>query len=282
MAAAERIGASRNDGEFSSVISTLMRRSECLLSTIVVGSAASCIVFLVLTYLDLYRLPILDGVTWYAQIIDAGDRLVTYWQQWGEHRLVLAKLLILADIELFRGSPYFIHLVTLACLVGAFVLLVAPFRAEVARGVLGANASWLIVALMSLLFFRSFTLSLYVTVLNIQHAPALLFFLLALRSINAPSPDRRVVALSIGWAMLSTLSSAGGLLSWPILSAVALRRRLPRSRPGRAARRWVGGACGLFPRFRAHRAQYRSARRSCAPVRGWTLSGLFLRITAGA
>ncbi|MEJ0070447.1 MAG: hypothetical protein WDO24_18990 [Pseudomonadota bacterium] len=207
---------------------------------------------------------------------------MTYWQQWGEHRLVLAKLLILADIELFRGSPYFIHLVTLACLVGAFVLLVAPFRAEVARGVLGANASWLIVALMSLLFFRSFTLSLYVTVLNIQHAPALLFFLLALRSINAPSPDRRVVALSIGWAMLSTLSSAGGLLSWPILSAVALRRRLPRSRPGRAARRWVGGACGLFPRFRAHRAQYRSARRSCAPVRGWTLSGLFLRITAGA
>jgi hypothetical protein len=185
---------------------------------IVVSSVVYAAMFLYFVAATAVHAPVYDYLDWVRAYLDAlqsGDWTAYLWAPHSEHRIVISRILVAADIRWLNAS----HLAFTA----TGLLLLAGLVAAIARLVVAStfDVQTRIIALAALLF-----LLLPSTIATMCSMPANQVFLhqagfaaFAIMLAERPSPGY-VIAANIA-ACLAALGGAGGLLVWPVLAILA-------------------------------------------------------------
>lgn len=183
-------------------------------------------------------LPYVDGWAEIDVVSGGADLPLSdwLWEQHNEHRLVIPKLFVFADLRLFRATQVFllasifvIQLLHLTLLVWSMRVL-GGWRGDLWRTGVGVAAFCLFCPSQWFNFVLGFQvnfvlLGLFVTLSLI----GLLLYWIRSQEKSGSPPATRYLLLSILGALSATYSLANGNLLWPLLVAAALALRLRRS-----------------------------------------------------
>ena len=179
-------------------------------------------------YTTLVRVPVwdlLDWVVFYLQTGRTGDWWSYLWQPHNEHRIPISRLLLAADIEVFRGSgiPFLIfgalsQLAIIGFLVREIRLSSLPTELCLAASaaVIFAFAASHLAVLVSMAVLGVFL-------------QTTLFVILAISFLDGENESRHPTlrrSLAIVFAALAPFGVSGGLLVWPVMLWAAWRGNL--------------------------------------------------------
>ncbi|MBM4269466.1 MAG: hypothetical protein FJ144_23160 [Deltaproteobacteria bacterium] len=169
---------------------------------------------------SLHPIPRWDFYDWVTGYLDASSVSHYLWRLHNEHRLVVNKLLVIADVELLGGRLWPLSCAGLASLVGwAAIVLRAILRDEEApRGLRFCIAGGMLFVL-----FPTYSLDDYTYPTNLQLTFVTFFFVVAIACLLRAGSSNGWLAASLATAVAASLSSANGLLAWPILLVLAWR-----------------------------------------------------------
>jgi hypothetical protein len=151
------------------------------------------------------------------------------WAQHNEHRIVLSRLEFLLDFGLFGGREIFLlAMVFLSCVVLALVLAWPAFRIWRDPVVRLGFLSFAIAAVLTPADWENLTWGFQVGFVQVIVFAVIAINVLALARFASPLGARDGVLLaSIALSgTAATYSNANGMLVWPVLVFIALRRRL--------------------------------------------------------
>jgi hypothetical protein len=202
-----------------------MRRAAWLAMAVPAVLAVSTVVAVAAAY---SAVPFQDQwatIWWWREIQRNGLTFSYLVSQHNEHRILLPRLVFLADLKWFRGSNV-LNLVTIAAIQAAGVLLF--LRAGFRRGGLAVLGAALAASLIvSLAQWENFFWGFQVQAVAVAAAGAWAIYLY---SLAADQPDRRVRRLAAAVVLLAvaTYSMANGLLAGAamVLAGAVARRDL--------------------------------------------------------
>jgi hypothetical protein len=205
--------------------------------TLVLASIAAlhCALFVYFVERASLRVPVYDFLDWlvfYDNRMQAGDWLGYLWGAHNEHRIVLSRILLAADVRWFGGDGT-------AFVVSGFVLLIGMIGV-LCREIWKSNllSSWKAVAIPCLIIVLTpvatvITIGVPVFGVFLQTAAFAVFAVVLMDGAGEESRWsnwRRAAALGAG--CLSGFGISGGLLIWPVLLWAAWR--------GKLGWRWIG------------------------------------------
>ena len=156
------------------------------------------------------------------------------WAQTNEHRIVFYKLLLMADLNLFKGREWvmffaiFLSQLSLCGLLAWFLRKLGKLEGWAYRSAIGIAAYCVFCPSQWENYIWGFQLSF--VLVSLLFVSALLALLELGQSPGLPRNKQRVLlGISILAAAAATISNANGVLAWPILIAASLMLRLRRS-----------------------------------------------------
>lgn len=161
-----------------------------------------------------------DGTLWFETLFFKGKWGVL-WAQHNEHRIVLAKLLFLLDLQIAQGTTPFLHIVNLL-LAGAMAWVLLLFS----RSIIGGPRLSILNALIVALCFSATQSENFTNAFQSQFFLASLLPLLSLYFAHCAFHDGPRAwgkfALATFCAVVSILSMANGLFALPVLMIYAI------------------------------------------------------------
>jgi hypothetical protein len=183
-------------------------------------------------YLNYTRFPWFDAWDYWREYLSAGNPMAVLFDRMNEHRIVVTRLLQLADLAWFRADSRLLLWVCYPIQAGSVIVLyrmaAAAFRWRRAEQVYAAgliltfgfaagqwiNFTWL--------FLNGFLMIPFAVMSS---------FLFLKNSVKERGTGRTAsmpwVAASIGMALVATGSLSNGVVVWPLLVAMAATLRLP-------------------------------------------------------
>lgn len=152
------------------------------------------------------------------------------WAQHNEHRILLAKLIVLLDYRFFSGRDVFAVTASFVTAAALLAALLWAFRVLAGmRGTLWRSAA----AVAAFCLFSTVQWLNFVNGFQIQFFQVDLFFTLAVLALLFAWPGKDVpprkqwvwAAASVLAALAATYSMANGMLVWPVLVLLAILRR---------------------------------------------------------
>jgi hypothetical protein len=177
------------------------------------------------------RVPVYDLIGFimhYADFWLRGDWWGYLWIPHNEHRLIFTRLLLLVDIEWFRGNAVPFILFGLLCLaVMIYAIVGEVMTADLPRGLRLILAAFVVLLLATSYIVVDCTMPALGQYVHTAACATLALVLLDGAGEGGRFADlRRVLALVAGIA--AAFGIAGGLIIWPVLVCIAWRGGLPR------------------------------------------------------
>ncbi|MDF1761477.1 MAG: hypothetical protein P1U40_13170 [Coxiellaceae bacterium] len=181
-----------------------------------------------------YHLPFGDSwddtIALYLKQLQHNAQWQDWWRPHNEHRLILTRLLFFINTQFFPQSSAFMQLISYALFVANYALIVQFFKRSTNALTTNSNQSHIaFYALLALMIFPANNIDIWSWEFITQFPLTLFFTLLVLFAIRQNMGWLRLLIIA-SLTCFATLSSANGLIVWPLSILLLLAYRTPASK----------------------------------------------------